>query len=136
MPLLHRKHAAAPPPPGPPPASGYRPTTGGSKPVFHPGCCDICDTDLRSRPGRLLSAAEFRRLVQHGYNPYTRDPGRTPAALIGTIIETGISDDEFYQIWRREAMVEDHADWALCDACFMDIAAFMLTCWPGPPPGG
>jgi len=86
------------------------------------GRCDICSRDLDGKHGHRIPAAEFKRLVQQGYNPRAR--GRLARSLVAAADGAGISADQFYQAWRQGAMA-DTTDWALCDACLKDVAAFM-----------
>jgi hypothetical protein len=84
------------------------------------GVCDICNTSLDGgTPGTArVPNAQFRRLVQMGYNPYqTGRAGEFGAAF-------GISSNDQYVHW-KVMVFRDTTDWGLCRACTEDVRQFL-----------
>ena len=84
------------------------------------GVCDVCSASLDGEHGRRVPVAQFTRAVQRGYDPIAsgRVPGHVAAML-------GIRGDA-YTAWREMALGAGGAsDWALCDMCADDLAAYI-----------
>lgn len=89
--------------------------------------CDLCKGEMIAVTSQRITAADFRRIVANGFNPFTENilvsPGMTLADLGAAF---GWSPAQQYQMWKTNALANT-TDWHVCAHCYQIIRRFCAT---------